>query len=107
MESPQKKSDRQTHFIQFDDVDIEFSKYFTQSIKSIQHQNSQRANSIFRNDSISIIYSYISILELKEPQSDSPTKTSRHTIVRQELDIFSKLYEQLYNPYSQMDYPAF
>ena len=35
-------------------------------------------------------YSHLSILELEEPQSDSPTQTSRHTIVRQEIHIFSK-----------------
>ena len=27
---------------------------------------------------------------MKEPQSDSPTQTSRHTTVRQEIHIFSK-----------------
>ena len=76
--------------IQTDDVDIDFSKIFTQYIKNIQHQNSQRANSIFKNDVSSFIYSYLSILELGEPQSDSTTQTSRHTIVRQEIHIFSK-----------------
>ena len=58
------------YLIQTDDVDIEFSKVITQYIKSIQRQNSERANSIFTNDVFSLIYSYISILELKEPQSD-------------------------------------
>ena len=38
------------YLIQTDDVDIEFSKFVTQYIKNIQHQNSQRANSIFTND---------------------------------------------------------
>ena len=71
-----------------DGVNIEFSKVFTQYIKNIQHQNSQRANSIFTNDVFSLIYSYISILETKEPQSDSPTQTTRHTIVRQEITHF-------------------
>ena len=41
--------------IQTDDVDIEFSKVFTEYIKSIQHQNSQGANSKFRNDIFSLI----------------------------------------------------
>ena len=86
--SPNAFNDR--YLIQTDDVDIEFSKVFTQYIKSIQHQNSQRANSIFTNDVFPLTYSYISILELNEPQSDSPTQTSRHTIVRQEIHIFSK-----------------
>ena len=81
---------RDKYLTQTDDVDIEFSKVFTQYIKSIQHQNSQRANSTFTNNVFSLIYSYLSILELKEPQSDSPTQTSRHTTVRQEIHIFSK-----------------
>ena len=42
--------------IRTDDVDIEFSKVFTQNIKSIQHQNSQRANSKLTNDVFSLIY---------------------------------------------------
>ena len=79
------------YVIQTDDVDIEFSKTFTEYIKNIQHQNSQRANSIFTNDVFSLIYSYLSILELKEPQGDSPIQTSRHTTVRQEKNIFSKV----------------
>ena len=29
-------------------------------------------------------------MELNEPQSDSPTQTSRHTILRQEIHTFSK-----------------
>ena len=86
--SPNAFHDR--YLIKTDDLDIEFSKAFTQHIKSIQHQNSQRANSIFTNDVFSIIYSYLFILELKEPQNDSPTQTSRHSIVRQEMNTFSK-----------------
>ena len=80
------------YLIQTDDVDIEFSKVFTQYIKNIQHQNSQRANSIFTNDVLSLIYSHLSILELDAPQGDSPTQTSRHTIVREETQIFSKFF---------------
>ena len=34
------------------------------------------------------MYSYLSILELDEPQGDSPTQTARHTIVRQEILYF-------------------
>ena len=37
------------------------------------------------------MFSNLSILELNEPQGDSPTQTSRHTIVRQEIYIFSKI----------------
>ena len=58
--------------------------------KKKQHQNSQRANSIFTNDVFLIIYSYLSKLQLKEQQGDSPTQTSRHTAVREEMSIFSK-----------------
>ena len=42
--------------IQTDDIDLEFSKVFTEYIKSIQYQNSQRANSIFTNEVFAIIY---------------------------------------------------
>ena len=86
--SPNAFHDR--HLIQTDDVVIDFSKVFTQYIKNIQHQNSQRANSMFTNDVFSLINSYLSTLKLNEPQGDSPTQTSRHTIVRQEIHIFSK-----------------
>ena len=54
--SPNAFHDR--YLIQTDDVDIEFSKVFSQYIKSIQHQNSERANSIFTNDVFSLIYGY-------------------------------------------------
>ena len=45
------------YLIQTNDVDIELSKMFTEYIKNLHHQNSQRANSIFINDSFSIKYS--------------------------------------------------
>ena len=91
--SPNAFADK--YLIQTDDVDIEFSKVFTEYIKNIQHQNKQRANSIFTNDVISIICSYLSILELKEPQGDSPTQTSRHTTVRHEINMFSKFLKAI------------
>ena len=90
------KSNHIRHQLQTDDIDIEFSKVFTDYIKNIQHQNSQRANSIFTNDVLSIIYSYLFILELREPQRESPTQTSRYTTVRQEICNFSKFLK--YNP---------
>ena len=77
------------YVIQTDDVDIDFSKIITEYIKNIQHQNSQRANSIFTNDVFAIIYNYISILEKKETESTSPVQTSRHTNVRNEIAAFS------------------
>ena len=75
--------------IQTDDIDLEFSKVFIEYIKSIQYHNSQRANSIFTNEVLAIIYSYISILEKTEVQSTSPTETSKYTKVRNEITIFS------------------
>ena len=64
------------YVIQTDDIDLEFSKVFTEYIKSIQYQNSQRANSIFTNEIFAIIYSYLYILERAEAQSTSPVQTS-------------------------------
>ena len=75
--------------IQTDDIDLEFSKVFTEYIKCIQYQNSQRANSIFTNEVFSIIYSYLSILERTEAQSTSPVQTSKQTKVRNEIVAFS------------------
>ena len=72
-------------------------------MKIIQHQNSQRANSIFRNDVLSLIYSYLSILELKKPQADSPTQTSRHTTVRQEINTFSKFLKVIHENLTSND----
>ena len=73
-----------------DDVDIEFSKVFTEYIKNIQHQNSQRANSIFTNKIFQIIYSYLSIPEKPESQGTALVQTSKHTTVRHEIAIFSE-----------------
>ena len=43
----------------------------------------------------SIIYSYISILELKETQNESSPQTSRHTTVKQEFYHISKLLDTI------------
>ena len=75
---------------QTDDIELEFSKVFLENIKSIQNHNSQRANSIFTNEVFAIIYTYISILEKTEFQSISPTETSKHTKVRNEIAFFSQ-----------------
>ena len=76
--------------IQTDDLDLEFSKVFSEYIKSIQYHNSQRANSIFTNEVFAIIYSYISILENKIPITNvSPTETSKHLRVRHEITLLS------------------
>ena len=49
------------YVIQTDDIDLDVSKEFTEYIKSIQYQNSQRANSIFTNEVFTMIISYLSI----------------------------------------------
>ena len=77
------------YVIQTDDLELEFLKVFLEYIKSIQYHNSQRANSIFTNEVFAIIYTYISILEKTEFQSISPTETSKHTKLRQEITLFS------------------
>ena len=91
------------HQIQTDDIDKEFSKVFTDYIKNIQHQNSQRANSIFTDDVISFFYSYLSILELRETQGDSPTQTFRHTAVRQQISFFSKIFNTIRENFTKND----
>ena len=60
------KPNHKKHQIQTDQIDIEFSKVFTDYIKNIQHQNSQWANLLFTNNIFSIISSDLSILELKK-----------------------------------------
>ena len=67
------------YLLQTDDVDIEFSKAFTEYIKNVQHQNSQRANSIFTDEVFRINYNFLSILEKPESQGISPVQTSKHT----------------------------
>ena len=89
------------YIIQTDDLDLEFSKVFTDHVKNIQYHNSQRANSIFTNEVFAIIYTYLNILETTEAQSTSPIQTSRHAKVRNEITAFSTfLYairENFYN----------
>ena len=63
---PSQSTIETTHSIQTDDIELDFSKVFTEYIKNIQRQNSQKANSIVTNDVFSIIYSYVSILETNE-----------------------------------------
>ena len=97
------KPNHKIHQLQTDDIDIEFSKVFKDYTKNIQHQNSQRANSIFTNKVFSIIYRYLSILELKEIQGDSPTQTSRHTAVRRERSFFSKFLNTIRENFTNND----
>ena len=94
------------YVIQTDDVDIEFSKVFTEYIKNLQHQNSQRANSIFTNDVFAIIYNYLSILEKTETESTSPVQTSRHTNVRNEIAAFSDILNTIRENFSNNKIPS-
>ena len=82
-------TDHRKYVIQTDDIELQFSKVFLENIKSIQYHNSQRANSIFTKEVFAIIYTDISILEKTEFQSISPTETSKHTKVRNEIALFS------------------
>ena len=91
------------YVIQTDDIELKFSKVFLEYIKSIQYYNSQRANSIFTNEVFAIIYSYISILEKTEVQSTSPTETSKHTKVRNEITIFSTFSQLIHKNFTNND----
>ena len=71
-------------------------KVFTEYTKSIQYQNSQRANSILTNEVFALIYSYLSMLERKEAQGTYPAQTTRHKKVRNEIAAFSAFKK--YNP---------
>ena len=62
-----------THQISTDDIDIELSNVFTDYVKCMQHQNSQRADSIFANDVSSFIHGYIPSSELSKTQQDIQT----------------------------------
>ena len=88
IQSPSKFHSR--YLLQTDDIDIEFSRVFTEFIKNIQHQNSQKGNSIFTKEVFQINYSYLSILEKPASQGTSPVQTSKHTTVRHEIAIFSE-----------------
>ena len=91
------------YVIQTDDIDLEFSKVFTEYIKSIQYQNSERANSILINEVFVIIDSYISILERTEAQSTSPIQTSKHTKVRNEIAAFSTFLNAIRKNFTNND----
>ena len=84
------------YLIQTDDVDIEFSSVFTEYIKNIQNQNSQRAKSIFTNEVFQIIYSYLSILEKPESHGTSPVQTTNNaTVTRYEITAFSEYLDTI------------
>ena len=76
---------------------------FTEYIKIIQYQNSQRANSIFTNEVFAKIYSYLSILERKKAQSTSPVQTSGHTKVRIEIAAFSTFLNTIHENFTSND----
>ena len=60
------QSNQTAHHKQTDQIEYRTLNGFHRIHENIQNQNSQRANSIVTNDVFSIIYSYISILELKK-----------------------------------------
>ena len=92
------------YVIQTDDFDLEFSKVFTEYIKSmIQYQNSQKANSIFTNEIFTIKSRYLSILERTEAQSTSPVQTSKHTKVRNEIVAFSTFLNAIRENFTNND----
>ena len=91
------------YVIQTDDIELEFSKVFIEYIKSIQNHNSQRANSIFTNKVFAVIYSYISILEKTEAQSISPSETSKHSKVRNEITVFSTFLRIICKNFTEED----
>ena len=91
------------YVIQTDDIDLEFSKVFTEYIKSIQYQNSQGANSIFTNEVFAILYSYLSILERTEAHSTSPIQTSKHTKVRIKIAAFSTILNAIRENFTNND----
>ena len=76
IQTPSKFHDR--YLLQRDDVNIEFSKVFTE------------AKSIFTNEVFRLIYSYLSILEKSNSQGASPVQISKKTTVRHEIAIFSE-----------------
>ena len=93
IEIASSKSNHIRHQKQPNDIDIEISIFFHRLY--INNTTPKFTKSKFNfhkliNYVFSIFYSYLFILELRETQSDSPTQTSRHTIVRQEICIFSK-----------------
>ena len=91
------------YVIQTDDTDLEFSKVFTEYIKSIQYQNSQRANSIFTNEVFAIMYNSLPIFERTEAQSTSPVQTTKHTKVRNEIAAFSTILNAIRENFTKND----
>ena len=91
------------YVIQTDNIELEISKVFIEYIKSIQYHNSQSANSIFTNEIFAVKYSYISILEKTEVQSISPTETSKHTKVRNEITVFSTFLHIICKSFTKKD----
>ena len=91
------------YIFQTDDLDLEFSKVFTEYIKNIQYHNSQRANSLFTNEVYAIIYTNKNILETTQTQSTSPLQATRHTRVRNEITAFSTFLYAIRENFSNND----
>ena len=76
--------------IQTDDIDIDFSKVFTDYKKIYNTKIHKEQIPYLQTMYSQFFYSYLFILELKETQGDSPTQISRHTAVSHEINISSK-----------------
>ena len=55
-------------------IELDFSKFSTENIKKIQHQNSEIVNSVFTYKNFGIIYIYVSLLKINEKFYVSPHK---------------------------------
>ena len=97
------KPNQTTLQIQTDDIVIEFSKNFTEYIRIRRDQKSQRANSISTNNVFSIVFSYISILQLQETQNKSPLQTYRHSTVIQSIYLLTKFLDKIRGNYTGTD----
>ena len=84
---PPRSTNQPPHRIKTGDIELGFSKNFTEYLNNIQQQNSQRVDSIFTNDFFSIIYCYTTLLEPIETFYVSPPQTSWHSIEQREFKI--------------------
>ena len=55
---------------------------------------------MFTNEIFSLLYSYVSILEIKGTENTSPVQTSRHTNVRNEIAAFSAFLNKIRENFS-------
>ena len=78
------------YIIQTDDLDLEFSKVFSEYIKASNIITHKEQTPYSPMKFFAIIYSYISILENEiQIPNVSPTETSKHIRVRHEITLLS------------------